>query len=83
MSIYPFLENLIAVLLVAPLGAGVMALMSSLVYGLRYAFGAWCYLTLGFIVLGTLAALPTLLTGERYSQNDRPCPGAAYGYSCY
>lgn len=83
MAFYVFLENWIAMLLIVPFGAAIMCALAFLVMPWREVlktFAGFCVL---FWIIGTLAVLPSLLTGERHGQASRDCPGAIYGYSCY
>lgn len=73
----PFLENLLLLVLAAPTGAAVLASMALLVQGWKVALRSWWYMTLLFLALGAIAALPTLLTGYKF------CQLAIFGIACY
>lgn len=83
MFLEAYLYNLLMVLLVAPAGAGVMAAMALLTTPWREVLKGWCYLTGGFVAIGALAMLPSLLTGDRAGLVRSDCAGAPYGYSCH
>lgn len=82
MTLIPFLENLAGVLLVAPLGAGVLGAMGFIVMPWRKALQSWWYMTVLFVMIGGAAALPTLLTGQRFIGSSGECSSAVFGISC-
>lgn len=81
MDYFAFLNSLLLIVIAAPCGAGVLALMTWPMQGWRAAARSWWRMTVLFLALGAIGAVPALFTGGALI--SRACPGELFGYSCY